>query len=163
MSDALLRLKQECAPCWTLPLIAELEARAEGSALKWAIRVLARLVAMYRNREDAVEHAWLKRLSEMLAAPPPTEQLVCLAREAWYYDLDRDELRTAISRLYEALGALVDNNLRGYRRCIAAAVEVAASDRTGRPLPKGLECIIGCFRDFFQENGADQPDERAGR
>ena len=68
-----------------------------------------------------------------------------VSREIWFRGGSRDATQTAIARLYSALGSLKADKISGYRREVAMALAVGASDSDGRPNPDKLSHLIESF------------------
>ena len=132
---------------WPLALIDELESKSTGSAFLLAHAFVAPQLHRYRCDESAsaIRNEWLSELLALATKNPDSHELIRKAREVWYHEGTRDGAQTAIARLFEALGYLSQDD-RGYRRALASAITVAASEE-GSPIG---ENTISTMRDLYE-------------
>lgn len=134
---------------WPLAVIDDLESKSAGSAFLFAHAFVASQLHRHRCDESAsaIRNKWLSELFGLATASYDPRDLIRKAREVWYHRGTRDSAQTAIARLFEALGYLSQDD-RGYRRALASAITVAASDE-GSPIG---ENTINTMRDLYDEH-----------
>lgn len=138
-------LDREDTGLWLLPIVVAIESQRKRSAIDWGVEFLrGRLDHVEPHRRTIQEH-WLTELETFKSIGPEADDVLRRGREIWYYEGDRDELQTAIARLYEALAALLKGDFAGYSRATAMAVAVSLLDARGRPVPDRVQEVVESF------------------
>ncbi len=145
MLDLLDRHNGACD--WAAPIISAIEATGSGKALDWAI-------ALIRPELDRLEpehkHKLDRFVAELVNLKDQTVDSAIVrkrAKEIWHTP-GRDSLQTAIERLHEALGMLLENEPLGYCKAISRAIRLLASDSHGNPLADKVEWIIRSYQQW---------------
>lgn len=147
--DAMLLAIEREDAWWPLALIDELESQSAGRAFAFAHAFVVSQLHRYQCDKSisAIRNEWLSDLLALARKSHDPHDLLRKAREVWYHGGTRDSAQTAIARLFEALGNMSQDD-RGYRRALASAVTVAASEE-GSPIGK---TSINTMRDLYEKH-----------
>ncbi len=144
-------IEDKHAAYWLMPIVVAIDAHGKGTALDWAIALVrGKLRDVAPERRALLEH-WLTELDVLKSAPPDWEHLCRRSRQIWYHAWARDTFQTVISRLYEALGGLVEANHAGYLKATAMAVAVLVSDTTGEPIREKIEEMVQSYHVWIRD------------
>jgi hypothetical protein len=154
VSEMLRAIDRQDPPLWPLPLIDDLDSRRRGDAITWAIAVVESQLSRFGSPESlSTRQEWIAGLRLSTTADPASEDLDRISREIWYDKGTRDEAQTAIARLYDALACYSRGDDAGYRKSLAMAVMVIASDERGSPSPLTITKMIDLFNNSTAEGG----------
>src|SRR5262245_37331469 len=129
--EMLVAIDRKDPPMWPLFLARSLERRAPGKSIKWAAAFLRlQLRAAENDLIARRRHEWLAELERLISEPLTLEELARRSREIWYTE-GRDAVQAAISRLYEVLAGLLNDNQAGCCKAVAWAVLAVASPEDG--------------------------------
>ena len=106
INEMLSAIDRQDGTLWAMPVVNALESRSAGSGIDFAIEVIAAQAANMAKDRAALVERWLADLRAMVSAGADTDVLGRASRDIWYHDLSRDELQTAIARLYDAFACL---------------------------------------------------------
>lgn len=117
---------------WSFPLITHLESHCDGLAVKWAVIVLKKLILAL----DPLAYSKIESLLDNF--PTETSGLdvhFCQNKceEVWYFYSPRDEIITAISDLYGAIGNKIAGYKKTYQMCVASALGNISEHKLFRP------------------------------
>jgi len=146
VNEALAAMDRDENSLWSLPLVVALESQSEGKALDWSCAVMSESLRSNVSTATANQN-WLSELLELKRSRPTSEDLVQRSREIWYHENRRDDVQTAIAKLYEGLAALWNQDAAGYRNCIAIAISVATSSNADT-----AQRAIELFREYYEKS-----------
>lgn len=151
VSVALLNLERWPSLRWPLPLVEAIELSATGSATAW-ICSLIRTPSLHTaaTRFEDVE-LYLKMLESPRHDPSRFDALLKAAQDVWYLGGGRDIVRTAVSRVCEANAALEGGDTKAYRRLLAVAVGVLATDADELESRRRVKVVIESFQELQSE------------
>lgn len=150
INEILSAIDRQDGTLWTMPIVSALELQSAGSALDMAIGVLTAQLPGLGNERAALAERWLVDLKAMRGASVAPATVGNLSREIWFHGGSRDEVQTAIARLYAAASSLKAKSDLGYRREIAMALAIAVSDEDGRVNVDKLRHLIELFVQTIQ-------------
>ncbi|GIW82859.1 MAG: hypothetical protein KatS3mg105_4666 [Gemmatales bacterium] len=131
---------------WPAKLVLELEDKAPGKALHWAIECAKALVE--NTSPDKKEHffEWLSELS-LAQNNPDSNALMEKAQQIWHEE--RTRLNTAISHLYAALSYFAQENGNKYRQSLSGSLYVMGEHDFYRQT--SLEIPLALFEKFSSD------------
>jgi len=134
---------------WPRLLTAYCEDRQEEGALRFAIKVYAKIAAIRSNAyvADCVKEIERSYLGETRAEnlPPPHIR----SRQIWDDLRDRSIEKRGITRLFGALGHLEDSNLHDYEMEISRSLSMVAVDDNGEPEESGFREVVNAFLEEY--------------
>jgi hypothetical protein len=150
INEMLSAIDRQDGTLWAMPIVSALESQSAGSALDMAITALTAQLPGLGDARAALAERWLTDLKAMRGVNADPAIAGSLSREIWFYGGSRDEVQTAIARLYAALSSLKAKSDLGYRREIAMALAVVTSDPDGRLNVDKLRHLIELFVQVIQ-------------
>ncbi len=146
IAEMLLAIERKAPYLWPMPIIDALEVECGGKALEFVSAFVDSQLCRFGCSETVSKRKqWLANLRARRAARASPQEIIRLSRDIWYYELCRDKAQTAISRLYEALSYFLGNHQIAYRRTLAVAIIIVASDESAEPSLTVLEKIIDLY------------------
>ncbi len=131
---------------WARPLVAALESRQPGRALRWTVTCVRSLLGEFdADRLTALDPdlSRLLQLNEQGTADPA--ELLRESEAIWYRPRGRDLWQTAVARLFAALAYRLRQQDDGSQREVASALAVVADHEqfTANHLDRAIRLYIG--------------------
>ncbi len=114
-------------PRWPRRMVQRLEDLRRGLGLRWASQCLKLWIELTNPDGDAVLLRLITVAEEIGLNAADSTSLIREARRVWYLPYSGVFPQRAVSRMYEALAALAEQNPRGYVSSLAAAIFIAAT------------------------------------
>jgi len=141
IQEALMIFTRNSGDRWPLPLVAALR---RDQSLDWVYCIIRESTSDPNRKNDIA--TWKRRLESMIRSGSSPSEVVRSARELWYEGGNRDQCQTAMVRLYEANAKFMEDDTERGLRLLAAAIQVIATDVTGRTSQDRVNQIIETFR-----------------
>ena len=131
---------------WSYPIVLKLQQLHYSLAVKWVIEC----IKIYSSKFNPDKLSQLKKYTQQAIEEQDiltSSQCHEIARELWYSD-EREEIQTAISRLFWSIAAFKDGDEHGGIMEIGSPVELLLPDTSNHQL---LDRYLEAARRIYQE------------